>query len=73
MDKSLRRMYQTVKKKKGVAYPFMIILMNHKPFRELYTLFQQEAYSPRVIIHNPKSPFIFNLTPFNNTACPFSN
>lgn len=39
----------------------MMILMNHQPFRELYTLFQQEAYSRRVIIHNPKAPFIVNL------------
>lgn len=63
VEKTIRVMYQTVTKKKDVV---MMILMNHQPFREVYKLFQQEAYSRRVIIHNPKAPFIVNLN-FNPT------
>ena len=34
-------------------------LGDHEPFRELYKLFQEEAYSRRIIIYQPL-PFIIN-------------
>ena len=56
--KTIKVMYQAVKKRKGVV---TIILMNHMQHRDIYHLLKQQAYNRRVTIYEPKHPFMINL------------
>lgn len=56
--KTIRVLYQTVRKKKGVV---MLIIMNHMQYREIHELFKQEAFARRVVIFEPKRPFMINV------------
>ena len=62
--KTLRVMYQSVRKKRGVV---MIVLMNRAQFKKLYPIFTQDAYARRVVIYEPKQPFMINVNITNNT------
>jgi hypothetical protein len=57
-SKSIRIMYKTVRKKKGVV---TIILMNHQQFNHIKHLLKQEAFARRSVICEPQSPFMINV------------
>ena len=68
--KTLRVLYQTVRKKKGVT---TIILMNHREFRKKGHLFIEDAFARRVVIFQPKQPFMINVKITHNTNNSFFN
>ena len=45
----------------------MIVLMNRAQFKKLYPIFTQDAYARRVVIYEPKQPFMINVNITNNT------
>ena len=56
--KSIRVLYQTVRKRKGVV---MIILMNHIQFKEVSATLTQEAFARRAVICEAVPPFMINV------------
>ena len=61
--KTLRVIYQSVRKKAGAI---MMILVNHRQFKKLYTIFTQDGYARRVVVFQPKQPFMINVNITNN-------
>ena len=62
--KTLRVMYQSVRKKKGVV---MMILMNHMQFKKVYPILKQKAFARKIVLYKPTPPFIINVNITNNT------
>jgi len=58
VEKTIRVMYQTVTKKEGVV---MMILMNHKQYKDIHHLLQEKALARRFLICEPQRPFMINV------------
>lgn len=56
--RTIRVMYQTVRKKKEIV---TIILMNHAQFQEVCQTLEQGAFLRRAVVHRPQIPFMINV------------
>jgi len=58
VGKTLRVLYDTVYKKKGIV---QMIAMNRREFLKIYNRLKEERMLRRVLFHHVKTPFIINL------------
>ena len=59
VGKTLRVLYDTVFKKKGIV---QMIAMNRREFLKIYSRLKEERMLRRVLFHHVKKPFIINLS-----------